>query len=78
MPAKIVAPRKKQAGDVRTQAMRMFRSVLFCKPDWLANMVPAIPEVRTCVVLTGRPKLSARKMAPIVVSSAAAPCAYAK
>ena len=47
MPAKIVAPRKKQAGKVRTQARTMFFSVLFCKPDRLANMVPAIPEVRT-------------------------------
>ncbi len=41
-------------GRVSTQAMRMLRIVLPCRPLRLATMVPATPEDSTCVVETGR------------------------
>jgi len=43
------------AGKVMIQASAMLRSVLICRPDPLAAIVPATPEDSTCVVLTGRP-----------------------
>src|ERR1039457_4241208 len=63
------------AGSVKTQAMAMFLMVDHCKPLLLAAMVPATPELRTCVVETGRPKLSAAKMVAMATSSALAPWA---
>ena len=48
------------AGRVKTQARAMSRMVESCRPLWLAAMVPATPELRTWVVLTGRPNPSAR------------------
>src|SRR5208283_2096870 len=46
-------------GRVRTQASPRLRTVLICRPEWLAIMVPATPDDSTCVVLTGKPKPSA-------------------
>ena len=43
------------AGRVKTQARAISRTVDICRPLLLAAMVPAIPELRTWVVLTGRP-----------------------
>ena len=45
--AKRSAPRKMQTGSVRTQAMRMLRTVAICSPELLAAMVPATPDERT-------------------------------
>src|SRR3954447_7332274 len=56
----------------------MFRMVENCKPLLFAAIVPATPELNTCVVLTGNPQLSAAKMVAIATSSAVAPCAYVK
>ena len=58
MPAKAIA-----AGRVMTQASAMERTVLHCRPEPLAAMVPATPLDNICVVETGRPYTSA---APIV------------
>ena len=41
------------AGKVSTHASNRLRTVLICKPDELAIIVPATPEDKTCVVLTG-------------------------
>ncbi len=49
------AERIMAARRVKTQAMARLRTVLHCKPEWLAAMVPATPEESTCVVLTGSP-----------------------
>ena len=49
-------------GSVNTQAAAILRRVDICSPLRLAAMVPATPELSTCVVLTGSPKLSAAKM----------------
>ena len=49
-------PIKIQMGSVSSQAISMLRTVFFCrlsKPLW-ATMVPAMPELKMCVVLTGR------------------------
>nr|MBA2815108.1 major facilitator superfamily transporter [Candidatus Pantoea persica] len=43
--------------------------------DRLAAMLPATPDESTCVVETGRPKLSAAPMVAIATSSALAHCA---
>jgi len=43
-----------EAGRVSTQAMSRLRTVLHCRPEPFAAMVPATPEVSTWVVLTGR------------------------
>jgi len=40
---------------VRAQAMASERTVLDCRPEWLAVVVPPTPEESTCVVLTGKP-----------------------
>src|SRR5208283_5078740 len=47
-------------------------------PDPLATIVPAMPEERMCVVLTGRPSTSAASMVANATSSADAPCAYVR
>ena len=49
-------------GSVKTHAAAMLRMVEICNPLLLAAMVPATPELSTCVVETGRPKLSAAEM----------------
>jgi hypothetical protein len=43
------------AGSVSTQAISKLRSVAICKPDLFAHMVPATPDDKTWVVLTGNP-----------------------
>ena len=43
------------AGKVRNQASSKLRTVPNWMPDRSAAMVPATPEAKTCVVLTGRP-----------------------
>lgn len=63
------------AGRVKTQAMAMERSVDHWSPLPLATMVPAMPELSTCVVLTGRPNWSARMIVADATNSADAPCA---
>ena len=63
-----------EMGRVRTQAMARLRTVDHCRPEWLAAMVPAMPDESTCVVLTGRPYQSASPMVNMAVISAAAPC----
>jgi hypothetical protein len=62
-------------GSVNTHASNKFRTVLHCKPERFASMVPATPEDNTCVVLTGNPSPSAAPMVAMAVISAAAPCA---
>ncbi len=42
-------------GKVRTQASAMLRTVFHWRPVPLAAIVPATPDDRTCVVLTGNP-----------------------
>src|SRR5258707_1819384 len=51
----VPAPSSTQTGIVSTQAKRIFRRVAICRPDRLAAIVPAIPQERTWVVLTGKP-----------------------
>src|ERR1700757_4964107 len=63
------------AGRVNTQAAAMFLIVENCSPLLFAAIVPATPELNTCVVLTGSPKLSAAKIVPMATSSAVAPWA---
>jgi hypothetical protein len=46
-----------------------------CSPLLFAAIVPATPELSTCVVLTGSPQLSAAKIVPIATNSAVAPWA---
>ena len=64
-----------QTGSVRIHAMKMFRKVAIWRPDLFAAMVPATPEDRTCVVLTGSPKWSAARIVHIATNSADPPCA---
>src|SRR5579872_5086029 len=62
-------------GSVKTHAAAMLRRVDIWSPLRLAAMVPATPELRTWVVLTGRPKLSAAEMVAMATNSAQAPWA---
>jgi hypothetical protein len=78
MPAKIVGAQEKAGGRREDPGDEDVPECTFLQARLVSKHGSGEPEVRTCVVLTGRPKLSARKMVPIVVSSAAAPCAYAK
>ena len=84
-PTRKVLPKKKRrppnrtaAGSVRIHASKIFWIVLPWIPDLLAHIVPAIPEDRTCVVLTGMWKKSARPIVIAATVSAAAPCAYVR
>ena len=61
------------AGRVMTQASAMERTVLHCRPEPLAAMVPATPDDNMWVVDTGTPMNSAPKMVAAATSSAAAP-----
>ena len=70
--------RSAAAGSVNTHASAMSRMVEACRPLLFAAIVPATPELSTCVVLTGKPKPSASPMVIIAVISAAAPCAYVR
>src|SRR5271169_2191857 len=70
-----LAARQMDAGSVSTHAKARLRTVLICIPEWFAAMVPATPDDKTCVVLTGKPNQSAAPMVAIAVISAAAPCA---
>ncbi len=49
------AERTMQTGSVSIQARPILRTVAHWRPEPLAAIVPATPEERTCVVLTGRP-----------------------
>jgi len=69
------APNRTHTGSVKTQARRILRSVSACKPERFAAIAPAMPEDKTCVVLTGRPYLSANPIVAIAISSAEAPWA---
>ena len=75
--AEEVKPRREQhrPGRVRIQARPILRIVVIWMPDLLAHMVPATPEERTWVVLTGRPATSASPMVAMATSSALAPWA---
>ena len=66
------------AGSVNTHASSRFFTVDICKPERFAVIVPATPEDKTCVVLTGSPNQSAAPIVNIAVISAAAPCAYVR
>gem|GEM_PF-3221486 len=48
-------PSKAAAGNRKTQASAMLRMVPHCSPLPLASIVPAMPLLSTCVVLTGNP-----------------------
>src|SRR5262245_11764665 len=50
------------AGRVRSQASAIFFTVLDWTPVPCATMVPAIPEDRMCVVLTGSPTIVERRI----------------
>ncbi len=43
------------AGNVSTHASAMLRTVDNCSPEPFADMVPAIPDDSTGVVVTGNP-----------------------
>jgi hypothetical protein len=58
---KNVAPKNVAAGKVRTHASKMLRTVACCSPALLANIVPATPEERMCVVDTGAEGNAARR-----------------
>ena len=49
------AARPIEAGSVSTHAIAKLRIVDHCRPDLFAHIVPATPDERTCVVLTGNP-----------------------
>ena len=53
--AKNIAPRNIHAGKVSTHANMILRNVARWRPERFAAIVPATPEERTCVVLTGNP-----------------------
>jgi len=57
------------AGRVSTQARAILRTVLAWIPVPLAAIVPATPEETTCVVLTGKPYISAAPMARVSTTS---------
>jgi len=61
------------AGRVKTHASAMRFKVAGWTPDLLATMVPAIPDERTWVVLTGIWRRSAAAMVIAATSSAEAP-----
>jgi hypothetical protein len=63
------------AGSVSTHAKAMLRTVASCSPEPFAAMVPAMPEDRTCVVETGKPRPSAAAIVAAAVISAQAPYA---
>jgi hypothetical protein len=42
------------AGSVSTQAINKLRTVPHCSPEWFAIILPATPDERTWVVLTGK------------------------
>jgi hypothetical protein len=63
------------AGRVNTQARPIFRTVSPWIPERLAHMVPATPEERTWVVLTGIWTTSAKPIVTAATNSAAAPWA---
>src|SRR6187402_3558992 len=60
-------------GKVSTHAIARLRTVLICRPDWFATIVPATPEESTCVVDTGKPYMSAAPIVSIATTSAEAP-----
>ena len=64
-------------GNVSTQAKTIFITVPFCKffNPLFATMLPIIPELNMCVVLTGTPKRVATPMPIEAINSAEAPCA---
>ena len=45
-----------EMGRVNTQAINRLRTVAHCSPDLFAIIVPATPDYKTWVVLTGSPK----------------------
>ncbi len=61
------------AGRVKTLAAASLRMFEIYSPLRLAAMVPATPELSTCVVETGKPKLSAAKIVAMATNSAQAP-----
>ena len=67
-------------GSVNTQAITIFLTVPPCRffMPLDATMVPAIPELNTCVVLTGHLYAVAKPMVIDAINSADAPCAYVK
>lgn len=69
-----VPERRIEAGRVNTHAMAKFLTVVHCSPERLAAIVPATPEDKTCVVLTGDPNASATPIVPLATSSAQATC----
>src|SRR5262249_439842 len=69
------AERAVAAGRGNTQARPILRTVSPWMPERLAHMVPATPEERTWVVLTGMWTTSARPIVAAATTSAAAPWA---
>src|SRR5262249_28450942 len=61
------------AGRVNAQARPILRTVSPWMPERLAHIVPATPEERTWVVLTGIWNPSAKPIVTAAISSAAAP-----
>lgn len=64
-PRQDVKPEREDAGTQKDT---------LCSPERFAAIVPATPDDRTCVVLTGSPIWSAAGMAAIATISADAPC----
>ena len=74
-PDVIVTPMHDLFSSVVTHAAAMLRTVAHCRPEPLAAIVPAMPDDRICVVLTGRPYMSAAPIVSMATISAEAPCA---
>gem|GEM_PF-4260931 len=60
-------------GSVRNQARAMLRMVRYCRPLPLAVIAPAMPELTTWVVETGRPRPVAPRMVSMETKSEQAP-----
>ena len=65
------AGEQRGGGEVKTHPAAMLRIVVKRRPFPLAAMVPATPELRIWVVLTGSPELSAAKMVPMAIEAGA-------
>ena len=61
--------RSAAAGKVNTHPAAMLRTVRQRRPLPFAAIVPATPELRMCVVLTGSPKAVAAKIVAAATSS---------
>jgi hypothetical protein len=69
-----IPERRIDAGRVNSHTIAKFLTLVHWRPERLAAIVPATPEDKTCVVLTGDPNASATSIVPIATRSAQATC----